>query len=49
MDENNEIKRCGFYVKRKKRHCKMLPAKGNTHCAEHLCYQPDFQEVRSHV
>ena len=39
-----EVKRCGFYVKRKKRHCKMLPAKGNIYCAEHLCFQED-QEV----
>ena len=39
--EKNNIRdpvkgRCGFFVKRKQRYCKMLPAKGNTHCAEHL-------------
>ena len=28
--------RCGFFVKRKQRYCKMLPAKGNKYCAEHL-------------
>lgn len=30
--------RCGFFVKRKQRYCKMLPAKGNTYCAEHMSY-----------
>lgn len=40
-----EVKRCGFYVKRKKRHCKMLPAKGNIYCAEHLCFQEDQEGV----
>jgi len=29
--------RCGFFVKRKQRFCKMLPAKGDNYCAEHLC------------
>eukprot|EP00112_Aurelia_sp_Birch-Aquarium-sp1_P016120 Seg3626.1 transcript_id=Seg3626.1/GoldUCD/mRNA.D3Y31 product=tRNA:m protein_id=Seg3626.1/GoldUCD/D3Y31 len=38
--------RCGFYVKRKKRHCKMLPAKGNKYCAEHLCFQDDFDDEK---
>ncbi|XP_065060127.1 tRNA:m(4)X modification enzyme TRM13 homolog isoform X2 [Rhopilema esculentum] len=33
--------RCGFYVKRKRRNCRMLPAKGNKYCAEHLCFQDD--------
>ena len=31
--------RCGFYVQRKRRHCRMIPAKGNRYCAEHLCHQ----------
>ena len=34
-----DVKRCGFYVKRKRRHCRMIPAKGNNFCAEHLCHQ----------
>lgn len=38
--------RCGFYVKRKKRHCKMIPAKGNKYCAEHLCFQDDFDDEK---
>merc|ERR1712013_93270 len=28
--------RCGFFVPRKQRHCRMIPAKGNNFCAEHL-------------
>ena len=35
-----KVKRCGFYVQRKRRHCRMIPAHGNTYCAEHLCHQP---------
>ena len=35
--------RCGFFVRRKQRYCKMLPAKGNKFCAEHLC--EDTQQV----
>uniref|UniRef100_T2M4R7 tRNA:m(4)X modification enzyme TRM13 n=1 Tax=Hydra vulgaris TaxID=6087 RepID=T2M4R7_HYDVU len=31
--------RCGYFVKRKQRFCKMMPPKGQTYCAEHL-----FQE-----
>ena len=27
--------RCGFFVKRKQRYCKMKPTKGTTFCAEH--------------
>ena len=38
--------KCGFYVKRKKRHCKMLPVEGNTYCAEHLNFQKDNQVRR---
>ena len=33
--------RCGFFVKRKQRYCKMLPVKGNIYCAEHLAYQTE--------
>lgn len=36
-----DIKRCGFYVQRKRRHCRMIPAKGNMYCAEHLCFQDE--------
>ena len=36
--------RCGFFVKRKQRFCKMLPAKGDNYCAEHLC--EDKEKVR---
>lgn len=36
--------RCGFFVKRKQRYCKMLPAKRNTYCAEHLAYQAGKDE-----
>ena len=36
--------RCGFFVKRKQRYCKMLPAKENTYCAEHLAYQTERDE-----
>jgi len=27
--------RCGYFVKRKQRYCKMKPTKGTTFCAEH--------------
>jgi len=37
--EKDDFKRCGFYVQRKRRHCRMIPAKGNIYCAEHLCHQ----------
>eukprot|EP00794_Sanderia_malayensis_P009884 gene9884-10894_t len=47
MEHKNEPKRCGFYVKRKRRCCKMLPAKGNTYCAEHLCFQSDQKGYKS--
>jgi len=33
--------RCGFFVKRKQRYCKMLPGKGNQYCAEHLSEDTD--------
>lgn len=48
--ECNNIKppvegRCGFFVKRKQRYCKMIPGKGNTFCAEHLCENKDENSV----
>jgi len=36
--------RCGFFVKRKQRFCKMIPGKGNKFCAEHLCEDKDMKE-----
>ena len=38
-------KRCGFYVQRKRRHCRMIPAKGNRYCAEHLCHQQTSTDI----
>ncbi|XP_057300356.1 tRNA:m(4)X modification enzyme TRM13 homolog [Hydractinia symbiolongicarpus] len=38
--------RCGFFVKRKQRYCKMLPAKGNRYCAEHLSQDKQQDENR---
>ena len=35
----DDFERCGFYVQRKRRYCRMIPAKGNIYCAEHLCHQ----------
>jgi len=49
--EKNNIKppvegRCGYFVKRKQRYCKMLPSKGNKYCAEHQQY--DENQVKDH-
>lgn len=35
------VGRCGFFVKRKQRYCKMLPSKGNMFCAEHFSEEKD--------
>lgn len=37
--------RCGFFVKRKQRFCKMIPGKGNKFCAEHLCEDKDMVRI----
>ena len=45
-EDGQIVGKCGFYVKRKKRHCKMLPAEGNKYCAEHLNFQKGNQVRR---
>ncbi|XP_066932241.1 tRNA:m(4)X modification enzyme TRM13 homolog [Clytia hemisphaerica] len=36
--------RCGFFVKRKQRYCKMKPTKGNQFCAEHAQFDKEQDE-----
>ena len=38
--------KCGFFLKRKNRYCKMIPGKGKKYCGEH-CYLSEENDVRA--
>ena len=44
METEEFATRCSFFLKRKNRHCKMIPGKGKRYCGEHS-YLSDGNKV----